>query len=49
MKTILETDSDFVCDIQAQCFQMLIPEEAEIVRASKTQVLFRKDDNLSKQ
>lgn len=49
MKTILETDSDFVCDIQAPCFQMLIPEEAELVRASKTQVLFRKDDNLTKQ
>jgi CRP/FNR family transcriptional regulator len=28
---------------------MLIPEEAKIVRASKTQVLFRKDDNLTKQ
>jgi CRP/FNR family transcriptional regulator len=28
---------------------MLLPEEAEIVRASKTQVLFRKDDNLTKQ
>jgi len=26
-----------------------MPEEAEIVRASKTQVLFRKDDNLTKQ
>jgi len=49
MKTILETDSDFVCDIQAPCFQTLMPEEAEIVRASKTQVLFRKDDNLTKQ
>ena len=49
MKTILETDSDFVCDIQAPCFQMLIPEEIEVVRASKTQVLFRKDDNLTKQ
>jgi CRP-like cAMP-binding protein len=49
MKTILETDSDFICDIQAPCFQMLIPEEAEVVRASKTQVLFRKDDNLTKQ
>src|SRR5665647_1017336 len=49
MKTILETDSDFICDIQAPCFQMLLPEEAEIVRASKTQVLFRKDDNLTKQ
>lgn len=49
MKTILETDSDFICDIQAPCFQMLSPEEAELVRASKTQVLFRKDDNLTKQ
>jgi CRP-like cAMP-binding protein len=49
MKTILETDKDFICDIQAPCFQMLSTEEAEIVRASKTQVLFRKDDNLSKQ
>jgi len=49
MKTILETDSDFICDIQAPCFQMLIPEEAKVVRASKTQVLFRKDDNLTKQ
>ncbi|MGB8492260.1 MAG: Crp/Fnr family transcriptional regulator [Bacteroidales bacterium] len=49
MKTILETDNEFICDIQAPCFQMLLPEEAEIVKASKTQVLFRKDDNLTKQ
>ena len=38
MKTILETDSDFICDIQAPCFQMLLPEEAEIF-----QLLSRKD------
>ena len=49
MKTILETDNDFICDIKAPCFQMLLPEEAEVVRASKTEVLFRKDDNLTKQ
>ena len=49
MKTILETDSDYICDITAPCFQMLLPEEAEVVSASKTQVLFRKDDNLTKQ
>jgi CRP-like cAMP-binding protein len=49
MKTILETDSDYICDITAPCFQMLLPEEAEVVRASKTQILFRKDDNLTKQ
>jgi CRP/FNR family transcriptional regulator len=49
MRTILETDKDFICDIQAPCFQNLSPEEAELVRASKTQVLFRKGDNLTKQ
>jgi CRP-like cAMP-binding protein len=49
MKTILETDQDFICDIQAPCFQMLAPEEVILVRASKTQVLFRKGDNLTKQ
>jgi CRP-like cAMP-binding protein len=49
MKTILETDKDFICDIQAPCFQNLLTEEAELVRASKTQVLFRKGDSLTKQ
>lgn len=49
MKTITPTDSDFICDIQAPCFQSLTPDEAEIVRGSKTQILFRKGDNLTKQ
>jgi CRP/FNR family transcriptional regulator len=49
MKTILDTDREFICDIQAPCFQALSAEEAELVRASKTQVLFRKGDNLTKQ
>jgi CRP/FNR family transcriptional regulator len=49
MKTIPYTDSDFICDIKAPCFRFLIPEEAELVRSGKTQVLFRKDDNLTKQ
>lgn len=49
MKTILETDSEFICDISAPCFQMLSNEEIELVKASKTQVLFRKDDQLTKQ
>lgn len=49
MKSIIETDQEFICDIQAPCFQMLSAEEAELVRASKTQVLFRKGDNLTKQ
>lgn len=49
MRSILETDKEFICDIQAPCFQMLSPEEVDLVRASKTQVLFRKGDNLTKQ
>lgn len=49
MKSILVTDQEFICDIQAPCFQMLSREEGELVRASKTQVLFRKGDNLTKQ
>ncbi len=49
MKAILEIDNDFICDIQAPCFQLLSAEEIEMVRASKTQVLFRKGDHLTKQ
>jgi CRP/FNR family transcriptional regulator len=49
MKPILESDQDFICDIQAPCFQMLSHEEAKLVKASKTQVLFRKGDHLTKQ
>lgn len=49
MKPILESDEDFICDIQAPCFQMLTPDEVKLVRASKTQVQFRKGDNLTKQ
>lgn len=49
MKPIIETDQEFICDIQAPCFQMLSQEEADLVKASKTQVLFRKGDNLTKQ
>ena len=49
MNTILETDQDFICDIQAPCFQMLSPDEVELVRGSKTQVRFRKGDHLTKQ
>lgn len=49
MKTITDTDQEYVCDIQAPCFQLLIPEEVELVKASRTQVLFRKGDNLTKQ
>lgn len=49
MKTILENDREYICDIQAPCFQMLVSDEVELIKASKTQILFRKGDNLTKQ
>ncbi|HCT94295.1 MAG: hypothetical protein A2X19_08165 [Bacteroidetes bacterium GWE2_39_28] len=49
MKTILEDDSRFVCEINALCFQMLSQDELTLIRNSKTQVLFRKGDNITKQ
>lgn len=49
MKALTESDKEFVCDIQAPCFQKLIPAEVELVRNSKTQVLFKKGENLCKQ
>lgn len=49
MKTIHETDKDFVCDIQASCFQLLLPEEIDLVRSGKTQLAFRKGEVITKQ
>jgi CRP/FNR family transcriptional regulator len=49
MKTIIEADNNFICDIKTPCFQALTIEELEIIRSSKIQVLFRKGDNLTKQ
>ncbi|MBN2744081.1 MAG: Crp/Fnr family transcriptional regulator [Marinilabiliaceae bacterium] len=49
MKTITADQPEFICNISAPCFQMLTPEEMELVKASKTQVLFRKGDTLTKQ
>lgn len=49
MKTLYEKDIDYICDIHAPCFQALDPNELDLIRTSKTQVQFRKGDNLTKQ
>ena len=49
MKPLIITDTEYICDLQAPCFQALPIEEMELVRASKAQVVFRKGDNLTKQ
>lgn len=49
MKTIQEKDIDFICDISAPCFHMLSETELNFIQKSKTQVSFRKGENLTKQ
>jgi CRP/FNR family transcriptional regulator len=49
MKTITNTDREFVCDITLPCFSALTPEETELVRESRVQVVFRRGENLAKQ
>jgi len=49
MKTLLESDTAFVCEINAPCFQALSQDEIALIQQSKTQVQFRKGENLTKQ
>ncbi len=49
MKTIVHSNADFLCNIPAPCFQQLKPIELELIKSSRTQLLFRKGDNLTKQ
>jgi CRP-like cAMP-binding protein len=49
MQTILENEQSFICEIQAPCFQALSQEEVALIQKSRTQVHFRKGENLTKQ
>jgi CRP-like cAMP-binding protein len=49
MKTISDTDKEFVCDITLPCFSSLSPEETDLVRDSRVQVVFRRGENITKQ
>lgn len=49
MRTISITDKEFECDIEAPCFAALGPEEMDLIRESKTQVIFHKGETLIKQ
>jgi len=49
MKTITENDTEFCCDIKAPCFSTLTAGEVDLVKTSRTQVVFRKGENLIKQ
>ncbi len=49
MIPINEKDDNFICDLQSPCFQKLPSEAIQLIKNSKTQVLFRKGDNICKQ
>jgi CRP/FNR family transcriptional regulator len=49
MKTYIPPDDCSFSSIDAPCFRNLLPEEIELARNSKTKVVFRKGENLTKQ
>lgn len=49
MKTYLPPDDCLFDNLDAPCFHNLLPEEIELARNSKTKVVFRKGENLTKQ
>ncbi len=49
MKSFTENDVSYLCEINSPIFQLLKPSEVELIRSSKTQVIFHKGENLTKQ
>jgi CRP/FNR family transcriptional regulator len=49
MKSLLETDDKYICEINVPSFKYLKNEEIELICSSKTQVIFRKGETLTKQ
>lgn len=49
MKSLIETDTHFICEIDAPSFKLLNSHQIELIRSSKTQVIFHKGENLTKQ
>lgn len=49
MKTIFQDNKKFICDINAPCFTNLTKEEVDMVSRGKSQIIFRKGENLTKQ
>jgi len=49
MKSFLPPDDCLFDNLEPPCFKNLLPEEIELARNSKTRVVFRKGENLTKQ
>lgn len=49
MKTISDSDKEFICDISLPCFSALSDEETTLVKESRVQVMFRRGENITKQ
>ena len=42
-------DGELECEIEAPCFQALSPDEVKLIKEGKTQIQFRRGENLTKQ
>lgn len=49
MKSLVETDQQYICEIDAPSFKLLTAKQIELIRSSKTQVIFHKGENLTKE
>lgn len=49
MKTIRDSDREFLCDITLPCFSTLTNDETKLVKESRVQVLFRRGETITKQ
>ncbi len=49
MKRVPQDDKEYICDIDLPCFNYLERDEIEIIRSGKTQIAFKKGENLTKQ
>jgi len=49
MKTISDSDREFLCDITLPCFSTLTSDETRLIKESRVQVLFRRGENITKQ
>ena len=49
MKSIINNHPSYICQIPSPIFQLLKPEEVELISNSKTQIIFNKGELLTKQ
>lgn len=49
MKAITEPNQGYSCEIKTPCFELLSEKEVALIKSSKTHILFKKGESLTKQ